>query len=68
MTEHLAEKREMHFTPQLRDDLRKQYDKAVKDGKDKFVFNTWEILTGYAKYLLEYLDTRFEELDSLRRK
>ena len=35
--------------------LQKKYDKAVKDNLYSFTYNGAEILTGYAKYLLEYL-------------
>ena len=35
--------------------LQKKYDKAVKDNLYSFTYNGAEILTAYAKYLLEYL-------------
>ena len=35
--------------------LQKKYDKAVKDNLYSFTYNGAEILTTYAKYLLEYL-------------
>lgn len=37
--------------------LKKAYDQAVKDGKDYFVYKGTELVTSYAKYLLEYLQT-----------
>ena len=35
--------------------LQKKYDKAVKNNIDVFTYDGAEILTSYAKYLLEYL-------------
>ena len=35
--------------------LQKKYDKAVKDNLYSFTYDGAEILTAYAKYLLEYL-------------
>lgn len=35
--------------------LQKAYDEAVKNGKESFQFDGLEYVTGYAKYLLEYM-------------
>tara|TARA_R110000765_G_scaffold31009_1_gene72689 strand:+ start:521 stop:751 length:231 start_codon:yes stop_codon:yes gene_type:complete len=35
--------------------LQKKYDNAVKNKIDVFIYDGNEILTSYAKYLLEYL-------------
>ena len=35
--------------------LQKKYDDAVKNKIDVFIYDGNEILTSYAKYLLEYL-------------
>jgi hypothetical protein len=35
--------------------LQAAYNKAVKEDKETFIFQGQEILTTYAKYLLEYL-------------
>ena len=35
--------------------LQKKYDNAVKDNLYSFTYDGAEILTSYAKYLLEYL-------------
>ena len=35
--------------------LQKKYDNAVKNKIDVFMYDVAEILTTYAKYLLEYL-------------
>lgn len=36
--------------------LKKLYNKAVEQETESFMFNGHEILTAYAKYLLEYLE------------
>jgi hypothetical protein len=38
--------------------LQAAYDKAVKEKKETFIFQGQEILTAYAKYLLEYLKSK----------
>jgi len=45
------------FDKQKLSDLKKQYDKAVADKKESFIFEGKELLTAYAKYLIEYLNT-----------
>jgi hypothetical protein len=37
-------------------DLQAAYDKAVTAGEDQFTFHGHELVTDYAKYLLEYLN------------
>ena len=44
------------FTPEKRDSLRLQYDAAIDQDIDPFLFDGDEYVVGYAKYLLEYLD------------
>jgi hypothetical protein len=58
MTEHLE------FSPPMIDELRGDYEDAVRSGAEEFTFHGHRLLTGYAKYLLEYLDN---ELRRLRR-
>jgi hypothetical protein len=36
--------------------LRKAYDKAVKDGAETFKYKGMDVLTSYARYVLEYMD------------
>ena len=48
----------MTFTKQDVKGLRAAYEKAVKDGIEVFVFKGQELFTGYAKYLLEYLESK----------
>lgn len=53
------------FTAEKAEALRAAYKQAVTEGKDTFMFERLEYVTGYAKYLLEYLDHhRFGDLDS----
>jgi hypothetical protein len=47
------------FTPEKVKVLRKEYDAAVKRGDGQFVFEGHELDSGYAKYLLEYLEGKF---------
>ena len=47
------------FNKEKVDKLRKEYNKARANNKTQFVFEGKDILVDYAKYLLEYLDSRF---------
>lgn len=38
--------------------FKKAYQKALKEGKDQFVFEGQDVLTAYAKYVCEYMDTQ----------
>ena len=40
--------------------FKKEYKAAVKNGDKIFIFEGNEILVGYAKYLLEYLESRLK--------
>jgi hypothetical protein len=48
----------VNFTPAKVRALRKAYEQAKKAGKDTFLFETRTLLTRYAHYLLEYLESR----------
>ena len=41
-------------------ELQKLYDEAVASKKEQFVFQGHDLLTAYAKYLLEYLHTKLK--------
>jgi hypothetical protein len=41
--------------------LKKDYAYAVAEGFDSFIFMDREMLTSYAKYLVEYLTAYFEQ-------
>jgi hypothetical protein len=50
----------IHFTRVKLNDLRGSYQKALHSGHDEFEFEGQRVLTAYAKYLIEYLDTQFK--------
>jgi hypothetical protein len=56
----MEENQQVIFTPEKRDRLRTAYNKAVATHQDTFMFDGVELVTDYAKYLLEYLDTVFK--------
>ena len=37
--------------------FKEMYDSAVSEGIDIFIFEGSEVLTSYAKYVIEYFDT-----------
>jgi hypothetical protein len=41
-------------------ELKKSYNQAVLDKKDSFIFQDKELVTDYAKYLLEHLNNTFK--------
>ncbi len=45
----------------LLEKLRIAYTRAVTAGHDEFTFQDHVIVVGYAKYLIEYLDTRLSD-------
>lgn len=40
--------------------FRKSYEKAVKENKTEFEFEGRDFLVSYAKYVLEYLETKYK--------
>lgn len=40
--------------------LKKEYAKALAEGKEQFVFDKHVLLVSYAKYLIEYLQSKFK--------
>lgn len=48
--------KEISFDVKLYKELKKSYEKAVKDNKETFIFMDNEWLTKYAKYVLQYLE------------
>ena len=44
------------FTKQKKEALRSKYHEAVKAGVETFTFEGHELVVGYAKYLLMFLD------------
>lgn len=49
---------DMNFDREKREALRKVYEQAIKEGKDRFVFEGHDFLVTYTKYLLEWLDMK----------
>tara|TARA_S200002703_G_scaffold39372_1_gene34533 strand:+ start:3448 stop:3594 length:147 start_codon:yes stop_codon:yes gene_type:complete len=37
-------------------EFKKLYNSALNEGKELFIFNGSEVLTDYAKYVIEYFD------------
>ena len=46
----------IHIDKQGYRKLHKLYIQAVRDGKESFMYGNVELVTGYAKYLLMYLE------------
>lgn len=40
--------------------LKKEYQRSVDNKVEIFIFDGHELLTSYAKYLIEYLKSKFE--------
>ena len=36
--------------------LKIAYEKAIKEGQEMFIYREMEVLTSYAKYLIEYME------------
>jgi len=52
---------EMSFDKGKLEALKTAYARAVKAGVDTFAFDGSLFVVGYAKYLIEYLETRFKD-------
>ena len=50
----------VQFSREKTENLRTAYDEAVRTGAEVFEVEGLQLVTGYAKYLLEYLDGRLE--------
>jgi hypothetical protein len=48
------------FDKKTLEDLKLQYDAARISGKESFMFQDQELLVTYAKYLIEYLETKIK--------
>lgn len=51
----------LEFTPDLYEKLKKEYNKALEEEQESFEFEGREVLTNYAKYMVEYLNTQFKK-------
>lgn len=47
----------MEMTLKDQKNFKAKYKKAVEEKKENFVFNGETIFTGYAKYVIEYIDS-----------
>lgn len=50
------DKRTISFTKQKYKELKKRYDEAVANKEKSFMFGDQELVTDYAKYMLEYYE------------
>ena len=50
----------IEFTPEVLKNLKAEYNKAVESGQEIFIFQGNELLTDYAKYLIQYVESQFE--------
>lgn len=51
---------QVQWSKEKMDRLQVAYDKADAAGDDEFVFEGIDLVTDYAKYLLEYLNEEFK--------
>lgn len=49
------------FTKEAFEKFKKLYEKSDAEDKESFEFDGHEVLTAYAKYLLQYLEPQFEK-------
>lgn len=57
----MSKYKDIQFDPEKMKRLEKAYEKAVSDGDKSFIFEGDEFVTGYAKYVIEYLHMVFKE-------
>ena len=43
--------------------LKNEYQKSVDNNIEVFIFDGHELLTAYAKYMIEYLESKFEQYE-----
>jgi hypothetical protein len=56
----MSEVATIQFTPVKLTQLKMSCGNAVECGENMFIFEGHELLTDYAKYLIEYLDTQLK--------
>ena len=47
-------------------EFKKLYNGAVNEGKELFIFNGSEVLTDYAKYVIEYFDSIWNNIYNIK--
>lgn len=55
----------VEWTPKMLAQLKREYSEAAADKQETFMFNGNELVTGYAKYLIEYLDGEFKRRNKI---
>lgn len=51
----------MTFTLDTYQRLKNEYNKSVQNNLEVFTFDNHELLTDYAKYMVQYLSEKFEK-------
>ena len=51
----------LNFTPFLAKEFERLYNKTLKEEKESFLFQGRVVLVVYAKYVMEYLNSKFKE-------
>lgn len=51
----------INFTKELYLELKEAYNQALKENKVQFTFHNNILVTSYAKYLIEYLDSIYNK-------
>lgn len=51
----------MEITKEQYKQFKQEYEKALKEGKDQFLFGKEPILVDYAKYFIEYFENELKE-------
>ncbi len=49
-----------YFTKDMLKKFKAAYQKAIEEKKDTFLFDGDEFLVSYAKYVIEYLESKFK--------
>ena len=55
-----VQEHEINWTRNMLKRFRTVYAEAVRQGEEQFTFDGYTFITGYAKYLIEYLTGRFK--------
>ena len=50
----------MTFTKEKLSELKNQYNVAIENNLEVFIFDGSELLVSYAKYLIQYLETQLK--------
>lgn len=53
----------LDFDKEMIIELKNEYNKAVEEGREQFPFMDTILITSYAKYLIEYLESKFDKVN-----